>query len=209
MLALIMERMTERNDTKRAIGARPSVLIACAIIAALTLFVGWHWWRASVQEERDRLAIVPEPFAVHEIVWADEECTGIGLSGGDDCAGVFVFDLPETTAREIAQRGAIYFAEVGPLSAVERWGSLESWQATPIPIGPEWWDSRESQPTTATSATLFGFLGPDRFLLDIDPQIARDIDAALAAPGSFVARDRFGFMLVSPSQRTVAYAYRN
>jgi hypothetical protein len=184
-------------------------LIACSILAAIVVVSVWNWRDVAMQEKRNLLNVVPHQFAVRDVVYVEEECTGMGLSGGDDCVGVLVFELPESSARQIQETGLSYFRDLGEMSVVERWsGVLEAWQPTPVPMSREWsWSDPADAPVRPPS--LGGFLGPHQFMIDIDRKIASDIDAAISAPGSYFAQDRYGVMIVMPAKRRVVYAYRN
>jgi hypothetical protein len=101
-----------------------------------------------------------------------------------------------------------YLRDLGRTFVVERWGALEEWQATPIARSREWvWEERAD--AVYSPPTLSGFLGRYGFLIDVDSTIARNVDDAIAAPGSFFARDQHGVMIVMPAKNRLAYAYRN
>lgn len=183
-------------------------LIAASTLLLLTGLVVLQWTKAAKEERQKLLGIAPQQFSIRDLSYVEEECTGIGLSGGDDCAGVIVFELPESTALEIQQRGATYFQEAGPIFAVQRWGALDMWQPTPVPTGVEWsWSESADVPVRPPS--LAGFLGRHQFMIDVDREIVSDIDDSISSPGSFFARDEYGVMIVAPAKRKVAYAYRN
>lgn len=183
-------------------------LIVLAVVALLAGLVVWQWTEGTNEKRQKLLRVAPHQFAVLELSYAEEDCTGIGLSGGDDCAGVIVFELPERTALDIQRRGSTYFQEAGPMFAVQRWGALETWQPTPVPTSADWsWSESDDAPVRPPS--LAGFLGPHQYMIDVDRKIVSDIDHSISSPGSFFARDEYGVMIVAPAKRKIAYAYRN
>jgi hypothetical protein len=164
------------------------------------------WRKSAIQDEKNRLSLVPARFAVRKILYAAERCSGFGLSGGDNCTGVFVYELPESISREIQQSGLAYFLHLGQPFAVEQWGAFEAWQTTPVAPSREWvWEDQAPLP----SPTLSGFLGHEGFLIDVDSKMQSEIDNSISSPGSFFARDRYGVMIVMPAKNKIAYAYRN
>lgn len=84
------------------------VIAGIAVIAfAIHIFLSWQ--REARRAERIRLEMVPDQFEVKKILYANSGCTGIGLSGGDDCSGVIMYKLPEKSAQEIIKNGIKFF----------------------------------------------------------------------------------------------------
>jgi hypothetical protein len=182
-------------------------VLAAAVVAALAAVLFLDWRKSAIQAERNRLSIVPHQFAVRKILYAEEKCSGIGLSGGDNCTGVLVYELPPSTSGAIQQHGLAYFRDLGQTLVNKDSGPLGEWQTTPVAPNPEWvWREHGAQ---LPPPTLSGFLGHESFLIDVDSKIEREINDSIVSPGSFFAYDRYGVMLVIPAKNKMAYAYRN
>jgi hypothetical protein len=166
------------------------------------------WRQRAIQQEQDRLGLIPQRFAVRDILYAKEWSSGFGLSGGDNYGGVIVYALPQSTTREIQQQGLTYFRDLGQPVIVKDWGAVAEWQTTPIAPSREWaWEDRAD--ANYPPPTLSGFLGRYGYPIDIDSEVAQDIGDSIAAPGSFLAYDRYGVLIVMPAKNKIAYAYRN
>lgn len=180
---------------------------AVAAVAAVAVGMLLDWRKSVIQAEKNRLSLIPQQFAVRKIMYAEEKCSGVGLSGGDNCTGVFVYELPQATTRAIQQHGLAYFRGFGQTSVNKQFGPFGEWRTTPIDPGLEWVWVQHSVPLPPP--TLSGFLGHESFSIDVDSKIERDIDDSIISPGSFFAYDRYGVMIVMPARNKMAYAYRN
>lgn len=182
--------------------------MAATVVAACAVTVFLDWRQRAIQEEQGRLGLIPPRFAVREILYAKEWTSGIGLSGGDNYGGVIVYALPQSSAREIQQQGHTYFGALGQTAVVKDWGALSEWQTPPIDRSREWaWEERADG--NYAPPTLSGFLGRYGYPIDVDSTVAKEIDDSIAVPGSFLAYDRYGVLIVMPARSKIAYAYRN
>jgi len=148
------------------------------------------------------LRFVPDALEVKSVAYSKEESMGFGPGANE--AGVIVYPLPDSVARQIEQQGLAYFEQMPPnADQHERgWqGNYHGWQPTPVPpVVPE--EPRDGPPRFDMLNYVCKYLH-----ISVDPAIVDEVNAMLNSPGSYYAYSRIGMMVVSPGKRRVVYLY--
>jgi hypothetical protein len=149
--------------------------------------------------EAHRLSFVPCGMEVNEITYAANERMGLDFIAlpGDNEGGLFVYSLPPEVAAAIGEGGLDalrrYSCRVEPSGTWH--GRYTDWHETPI--APNWrWESTDIVDYVTRYVSM-----------DVDPEVARAINAAIHVPGSFYAFGRIGVFIVIPARGEAVYAY--
>ena len=172
-----------------------AVLVCIALVVSFKLY-----------ERQFRLGYVPEGLNVSTVLYANEESWGFPFFPlpGDNETGLIVYELPDSTAKEIQKVGIDYFTKM-PQKAGDShdWhGRYETWQSTPILL-----EGSDSGTNRTNSYEIANYLNRYGFGISIDSQIEQEINKAISKPGSFAAYGRIGVLIVIPDIRRVVYAY--
>jgi hypothetical protein len=172
-----------------------AVLVCVALFASFKLY-----------ERQFRLSHVPGALNVSTVLYANEQSWGSVFFPlpGDNETGLIVYELPDSTAREIQKVGIDYFTKMAPKAGDGRdWhGRYEKWQRTPILL-----EGSDGGTNVTKSHEIANYLNRYGFGISIDSRIEQEIDKAISRPGSFAAYGRIGILIVMPDIRRVVYAY--
>lgn len=167
----------------------------CILAPALVV-----WGAYAINEYQWRMDFVPDDLRPTGIDYAKQKSWGFG-PGGYDYA-VVVYPMPEETARQIAEEGVAFFARGE--NVVLRKGrfatSFVDWKETPLTVERHTYDGK---PPTQV------YLGIDR--IDYDERtpfpawVTELFDRTVREPGSYYAKGRLGYAIVSPKERKIIY----
>jgi hypothetical protein len=152
---------------------------------------------------------VPKVFKVSKVLYTSEKSWGFGPGGNE--TGIIVYDLPDSTARQISQSGLNYLSSLIPQGDYSNdWrGHYSKWYETPIPFNREEWGSPDSNkddgvdfmPKIRTYLLRYGFPIP------VDSEVENMVDKAITESGSYYAYGRIGLIILIPKAHRVIYAY--
>ena len=107
--------------TKLPLGKTVRWIGAIAVLTLLLLFSFKLW------ERSHHLSFVPDGLSVSTILYVEEESWGFGPGGNE--TGLIVYELPDSTAKEIQKAGIDYFTKIIGFSFI---ASLFQGFATPF-----------------------------------------------------------------------------
>jgi len=173
-------------------------------LPAITLLLGAGYFASDLADTEITRDLVPDFLHVSKIFYSKSEKQGFGPGG--ELTEFLVFKLPDEVAKEIQQSGINYFSNHHQQNANTRSYNRPyiDWTATPALLCKP--DDRDYKCEPNVSAYLWrrGWAG-----VDVDQALEGEINAALAAPGSYFAESRGGggILIVIPGQRRVVYMY--
>lgn len=156
-----------------------------------------------VYERRFMLSAVPDALGVRSIAYSKEESWGFGPGGNE--AGIRVYPLPEHISKDIDARGIEFFNAMRPNTDqnARSWRGLYShWNETPIKR-ERYWESGKN----GNQLDIYDYICAYGFCIDIEPDVVRQANEIVNAPGSYYAYGRIGVIVVSPGYNLVLYLY--
>jgi len=200
--------------------------VILAFVIALVIWIVYWFIRIAIRSPKETLAVtlpiaicialvikdavtqhnrsyVPEVFQVKKVLYKSEKAEGFGPGGNE--TGIIVFELPGTTAKQIAQEGLNYLSALQPQGDVSDWhGSYDKWYATPV-VHSEHWPRSDDRvdfvPKIQSYLLRFGLPIP------LDSAVENMVDKAMQKEGNYYAYGRIGLIIVIPTLHRVVYAY--
>lgn len=167
-----------------------------------------------ILEYKFYLDSVPDEFGVYKILYSKERTARFGLGGNE--SGIRVYELPKETLEKIQKQGMEYFKNLpsNENAKIRRdWrGHFQNWSETPVEVIKEWTNYmslEEDADYSKEIPSIDNYVNTYGFGVDIDPEIKKLVDDAIASSGSYYAYGRIGMIIIVPEARKVIYAYYN
>lgn len=180
-------------------------LVALATIAVL-LWGSWEWHKYS-----NEMARFPDRISIDGTVFQEEQSWGFGPGGNE--TGLAVYRLDDEVAERLIEAAPVLTDHEAIEAAMgrrdnHRNGQYYDWQRTPLKpasFGGMWGD----YDSVTEEFELAQSLGKNGFAIDVDEEIAREVDEVLNSEGSYYAQARGGVIfVVAPEKRWVIFMYR-
>lgn len=157
-------------------------LLSCLLLCIALIAAVW------VLAAPNHLSLLPPQLGVQKVLYAETDSWGFGPGGNE--TGVVLYELPP------------HLAHKNPNSLLPE---LE-WEATPLQGHREWFEGEGASQTVA-GPLLENYLNQYGFGIPIKAELARDINQAVSAPGSWYAYTRHGVVVLMPLINRVAFVY--